>query len=218
MRAPDPGAREWVTTTAECGLRIERRRWATPFARRVAGRIALNGTVDNVDAVVHDGRGRQWCAVRVSGGSAVVTDGSAPRDGEPGGTPTVGVDFPAGVEEIDPGVPTQTRLALTAALGCPTALDWVSALDDFWRQHGKDPGMPKALDVRDDQGRRHVVGSAEAPFEVHADGAVLGRVWRGDLLFDEALFGHLLRIVGGLADVSALIGATMREAYGGFES
>jgi len=218
MRAPDPGTREWVTITADSGLRVERRRWATPFTRRVAGRIALNGTGDDFDAVIHDGRGRQWCAVRVSGGSAVVSDASAPQDGEPCGTPTVSVDFATGLEEIDPGVPAHTRLALSAALGCPTVLDWVSALDDFWRQHGKDPGMPGALDVRDDQGRGHVVGSADAAFEVHADAAVLGRVWRGDLLFDEALFGHLLRIVGGLADVSALIGATMREAYGGFES
>ncbi|MGE0218159.1 hypothetical protein [Mycolicibacterium sp.] len=216
MRAPEAGP-QWVTTTARSGLRIERTCWAAPFTRRLARRLAISAPAElaGLDALVHDGSRRQWAALRVADGVAAVTDAVAPAD-----TAVVSaagaVDFAAGTEDHS-GAPEGARGVLGAALACPADLDWVAELDHFWRQYGKGSGMPVALDVRDLDGRRHVVGPADSGFQIHADGAVLGRVFSGDMLFDEALFSHLLRIVGGLAEVSVLIGATMREAYGGFE-
>ncbi|WP_141564479.1 hypothetical protein [Mycolicibacterium palauense] len=206
-----------MSTTARSGLRVERNRWAAPFTRRLARRLVLSAPrgLPDLDALIHDGDQKQWASVRISNGLAAVTDGVGSID-DVDVRDTVAIDFPRGIENYG-GIAEDKRAALSRAVECPNELDWVAELDDFWRQHGKSPGMPGSLHVRDHQGRTHVVGRADTAFEVHGDGAVLGRVFSGDMLFDEALFSHLLRIVGGLAEVSGLIGATMREAYGGFE-
>ncbi len=217
MRAPDSDAQQWVTTVARSGLRIERPCWAGSFTRRLTHRLALSGPPDvgAAELMVHDAGHVQWCSVRTSGETVVVAESEqiSTDDKE---APVMMIDFASGAEQFIQG-PAAARDGLGRALSCPLELDWAIELDELWRQHGKNPGMPGAIDVRDNHGRRHLVGSGNTTFEIYADEAVLGRVFSGDMLFDEALFSHLLRIVGGLAEVSALIGATMREAYGGYE-
>ncbi len=194
-------------------VRVWRNVDAAPFARRTATRVALNARrglpSPTAPLRVTDTAGLQSCWIFPEAGELRVSDG-APAGEDEGVAPLV-VDWLADEVTVPDGAEIPPILA-----PIETA-DWEQSAKLAWDRWQGLPGMPSELYVTStSSGREVTLGQPGQRFRVFGDDHVLDRLFRGDVLFDEVLFSHRIRIVGGLAQVSVLIGASMREAFGDF--
>ncbi|QIZ38562.1 hypothetical protein [Saccharopolyspora sp. ASAGF58] len=158
---------------------------------------------------VRDARSAQHCWVERNADGYHVT-GQPPFPAVPDTVGSVDIDW---VDDTS----SATAGSISAVLAPITVDDWQEAAHRVWPKWQPLSGMPSGLRVVSIDGENEILlGEPGCLFTIFGPDRVLSRLFSGDVLFDEVLFANLIRIVGGLGQVSVLIGASMREAFDGF--